>query len=149
MARANKPPSKPPDPVAFNPAVQSTVEREIKLAIDPNFGPAHYNRANTLHEQGRLEEALAGYDRVIALAPRAPDAHVARAYALEGLKRLDEALAAADQAAAVAPELPRAHKARAAMLAALGRPEEARTASETAAELEQKAAKKAEAANPA
>src|SRR4029077_17328126 len=37
MARANKPPSKPPDPVAFNPAVQSTVEREIKLAIDPNF----------------------------------------------------------------------------------------------------------------
>jgi len=74
---------------------------------------------------------------------------VARAYALEGLKRLDEALAAADQAAAVAPELPRAHKARAAMLAALGRAEEARTASETAAELEQKAAKKAEAANPA
>ena len=37
MARANKPPSKSPDPVAFNPAVQSTVEREIKLAIDPNF----------------------------------------------------------------------------------------------------------------
>jgi CHAD domain-containing protein len=37
MARANKPPSKPPDPVAVNPAVQSTVEREIKLAIDPDF----------------------------------------------------------------------------------------------------------------
>ena len=37
MARANKPPLKPPDPVAFNQAVQSTVEREIKLAIDPNF----------------------------------------------------------------------------------------------------------------
>jgi len=37
MARANKPPSKPPDPVAVNPAVQSTVEREIKLAVDPDF----------------------------------------------------------------------------------------------------------------
>ena len=37
MARANKPPSKPPDPVAVNQAVQSTVEREIKLAIDPDF----------------------------------------------------------------------------------------------------------------
>jgi len=37
MARANKPPLKPPDPFAFNPAVRSTVEREIKLAIDPNF----------------------------------------------------------------------------------------------------------------
>jgi CHAD domain-containing protein len=37
MARANKPPSKPPDPVAVNPAVQSTVEREIKLVVDPDF----------------------------------------------------------------------------------------------------------------
>ena len=37
MARANKPPSKPPDPVAVNPAVQSTVEHEIKLAVDDHF----------------------------------------------------------------------------------------------------------------
>jgi CHAD domain-containing protein len=37
MARANKPPSKPPDPVTVNPAVQSTVEREIKLAVDDHF----------------------------------------------------------------------------------------------------------------
>ena len=37
MARANKPPSKPPDPVAVNPVVQSTVEREIKLAVDDHF----------------------------------------------------------------------------------------------------------------
>ena len=37
MACANKPPSKPPDPVTVNPAVQSTVEREIKLAVDNHF----------------------------------------------------------------------------------------------------------------
>jgi len=37
MVRANKPPSKPPDPVAVNPAVKSTVEREIKLAVDDHF----------------------------------------------------------------------------------------------------------------
>ena len=37
MARANKPPSKPPDPVAATPAVKSTVEREIKLAVDDHF----------------------------------------------------------------------------------------------------------------
>ena len=37
MARANKPPSKPPDPVAVNPVVKSTVEREIKLAVDDHF----------------------------------------------------------------------------------------------------------------
>ena len=37
MARANKPPSKPPDPVTVNPTVQSTVEREIKLAVGDHF----------------------------------------------------------------------------------------------------------------
>jgi len=37
MARANKPPSKPPNPVTVNPTVQSTVEREIKLAVDDHF----------------------------------------------------------------------------------------------------------------
>ena len=37
MARPNKPPSKPPDSVVVNPPVQSTVEREIKLAIHDHF----------------------------------------------------------------------------------------------------------------
>ncbi|RPH76917.1 MAG: CHAD domain-containing protein, partial [Nitrospiraceae bacterium] len=37
MAHANKPPSKPPNPVAVTPAVKSMVEREIKLAIDDRF----------------------------------------------------------------------------------------------------------------
>lgn len=37
MVRANKPPSKPRDPVAVNPAVKSKVEREIKLAVDDHF----------------------------------------------------------------------------------------------------------------
>ena len=37
MARANKPLSNPSDPVTVNPAVQSTVEREIKLSIGDRF----------------------------------------------------------------------------------------------------------------
>ena len=37
MARANKPPPKPSNPIAINPAVQSTVEREIKLAVGDHF----------------------------------------------------------------------------------------------------------------
>ena len=37
MAQANKPPSKPPNPVAVNPAVTSMVEREIKLAVNDHF----------------------------------------------------------------------------------------------------------------
>ena len=41
MARTNKPPSKPPDALTVNPTVKSTVEREIKLAIDPDFRLPH------------------------------------------------------------------------------------------------------------
>jgi CHAD domain-containing protein len=37
MARANKPPSQPSDPLAVKPAVTSTIEREIKLAVDDRF----------------------------------------------------------------------------------------------------------------
>jgi CHAD domain-containing protein len=37
MARANKPHPKPPEPDTVNPAVKSTVEREIKLAVDDHF----------------------------------------------------------------------------------------------------------------
>ena len=37
MARLGMPPSKPPGPATFSPAVQSTVEREIKLAVDDRF----------------------------------------------------------------------------------------------------------------
>jgi CHAD domain-containing protein len=37
MAHVNKPPSKPPDPVAVSQAVKSTVECEIKLAVDDHF----------------------------------------------------------------------------------------------------------------
>lgn len=37
MARANNPPSKPPDRPAVNQTVQSMVEREIKLSVDDHF----------------------------------------------------------------------------------------------------------------
>jgi CHAD domain-containing protein len=41
MARANKPPSKPRDPISVNSAVKSAVEREIKLAVDNHFHLPH------------------------------------------------------------------------------------------------------------
>ena len=37
MARANKPPSQPSDPRTVKPAIRSTIEREIKLAVDDHF----------------------------------------------------------------------------------------------------------------
>ncbi len=38
-----------------------------------------FNRANVLHELGRFDEALAGYDRALALAPKLAHAHRGRA----------------------------------------------------------------------
>ena len=37
MVRADKPPSKLPNPVVITPTVTSTIEREIKLAVDDHF----------------------------------------------------------------------------------------------------------------
>ena len=39
----------------------------------PNLAPAHFNRADILLSLGRLAEALASYDRAIALAPQMAD----------------------------------------------------------------------------
>ncbi len=110
-----------------------------------SFSVAHINRATALLELGRGEDALAGYDRALALAPNAAELHLARGSALKALGRLDEALASADRAVELKPERPQPHKARAALLAALGRAEEARAAREQAAALEAQAAAQAKA----
>src|SRR6202012_2233672 len=61
------------------------------------------NRANVLRELARLPEALAGYDRAIALAPAYPAAHHHRGVLLMDLQRLPEAVAAFDRALALRP----------------------------------------------
>ncbi|MBI3704697.1 MAG: tetratricopeptide repeat protein [Rhizobiales bacterium] len=53
-----------------------------------------------LSQLGRWADAVADFDRAIALAPKFPDAHIGRAFALKGLARLDEALGREDEAKA-------------------------------------------------
>ena len=68
MARANKPPSKPPDPVAINSSVRSTVEREIKLAVSDHFRLPHLPGTplprrlltSTYHDTSQYDLAHAG-----------------------------------------------------------------------------------------
>ena len=52
----------------------------------------------------RLEEALASYDKALALKPDFAEAYNNRGNALKELKRLDEALASYDRALAIKPD---------------------------------------------
>ena len=61
----------------------------------------HFNRANALKDRSRFDDALAGYERAIALAPDFAPAHRGRAGVLETLGRGDEAKASNEKAAAI------------------------------------------------
>jgi glycosyltransferase involved in cell wall biosynthesis len=65
-----------------------------------------------LFELGRHEEALAGYDRALAIRPDFAEAHHGRGNALFKLKRYEEALAGYDRALAIRPDLAPAHHGR-------------------------------------
>ena len=61
------------------------------------------NRGNALIEIERYEEAVASYDKAIALNPNYADAFGNRGNALKELRRFDEAVASCDRAIALKP----------------------------------------------
>ena len=77
--------------------------------MGPNYAEALYNRGNTLHELKRFEEALASYDRALAVRPDYAEALYNRGLSLHELKRFEEALASCDHALAVRPNYTEAH----------------------------------------
>lgn len=79
-----------------------------------------YNRAQVLVGLGRLEEALADYDSVIALDPNYPEYHFDRGNLLHRMGRDDEALASYEQALQLSPPFPEVHYNRAELLVELG-----------------------------
>ena len=78
-----------------------------------------------LRELKRFEEALASYERVLALKPDNADAFNNRGSALGELKRFDEALASFDKAIALKPGFAEAFNNRGTVLRELKRFEEA------------------------
>ncbi|HJQ01363.1 MAG TPA: tetratricopeptide repeat protein [Jatrophihabitans sp.] len=84
-----------------------------------------YNRAQVLVGLGRLEEALADYDSVIALDPNYAEYHFDRGNLLHRLGRDDEALASFEQAVQLSPPFPEVHYNRAELLVNLGELEQA------------------------
>jgi len=94
---------------------------------------AHYPRGEILHNivgaiyagAGHLNEAVAHYDRAIALAPDFIEALNNRGNALFGLKRLEPALASFDAAIRLKPDYADPHINRGIVLGKLKRDEEA------------------------
>ena len=85
---------------------------------------------------GRDAEALAEFDRAIALEPKMAEAYLGRALALKKLSRLEEALASIDKAIEIKGDVAKMHEARASLLRSLGREDDARATDARAAELE-------------
>src|SRR5580704_6581722 len=73
------------------------------LAKVPGYAEGHNNRGVVLQTLNRYNEALASYDKAIALKPDYANAHFNRGIVLKKLARPDEALASYDQAIAAKP----------------------------------------------
>ncbi len=82
-------------------------------------------RGLVLARFGRGEEALAAYDKALAIDRDDAIAHNNRGFILEKLGRDEEALAAYDKALAIDPNYAKAHNNRGVVLERLGRDEEA------------------------
>ena len=83
--------------------------------------------SNTLLGLKRPDEAIASYDRALAIVPDHPDVQNNRGVALLDLKRAAEALAAFDRVIALVPDFADAHYNRAEALRQLLRHDEALT----------------------
>ena len=72
--------------------------------MSPEFFSALMNRGSILHDLGRGEEALASYDKALAIKPDHAVALCRRGHALYHLDRLAEAIANYDRALEIAPD---------------------------------------------
>ena len=109
---------------------------DASLKIDRNQEVALFNRGNALFKLKRYAEALASYNRAVALWPGHAPLLNNRGNALLGLGRRMEALAAFDRVIAIDPGYVDAHFNRANALAQLDRVAEALAGMDRAAALD-------------
>ena len=87
------------------------------LKLEPRQPLAHRDLGNAFQQLRRFEEALASYDKALALKSDLADAHNNRGIALAGLHRLDEALISYGRAIALKPDYAQAYNNRGTVLA--------------------------------
>jgi tetratricopeptide (TPR) repeat protein len=107
------------------------VSRAVKdyghaIALDPDFAPAWYNRANAREELGNHTGAVADYDQAIRLRPGYGEAYNGRCWSRAQAKGdLDRALADCNYAVRLDPTNPSTRDSRALVLLMLGRYDQA------------------------
>ena len=89
------------------------------------------NYGNVLQALGRFEDALASYDRALAIEPRLINALYNRGVTLSSMKRPAEALAAYDKALEITPDDAGIWMNRVSILIELKRPEDALVAADS------------------
>ncbi len=83
---------------------RAEVLNEVARRRAPNVAYHHWVHARILQKKGRHEDALAAYDRALALDPKRAGTRVERAVCLAKLGRVDDAAAYVDQAIVDLPD---------------------------------------------
>ena len=98
-----------PHPIALNEYARARLYAEqLRQPVE-----AFFNRGNVLQELGRSDEALALYNRALALNPALPEIHLNRGNVLRDMNRVEEALASYQRSLALQPDSAAAHFNRA------------------------------------
>src|SRR5262249_53440415 len=111
----------PPDHIHVQPLNRPKAERANET-LDRRDPSPQVQNAISLFQQGKLVEALTGFDKTIELEPDYPLAHKYRARVLRQLGRIDDAIGAYDKAIEIRPDDAEAHCDRGNALQFLGRP---------------------------
>jgi tetratricopeptide (TPR) repeat protein len=110
---------------------------QIVTPTHPEFNSTlFFNVGNGFYQIGRYEEAIASYDKALAIKPDSPEAWYSRGNALGNLIRYEEAIASYDKALAIKDDIPEAWCNRGNVLLNLGRHEEAIASCDKALEIQ-------------
>ena len=123
--------------IAYQQGRNEVAVKLIGIAIAANRSNPifHSNLGNALLDMGRLDDALAAYDKALRLKPDYAEAHNNRGNTLRDMGRRDGALAAYDKAVRLKPDYAEAHNNRGNTLRDMGRLDDALAAYDRAVRL--------------
>ena len=116
--------------------LEGLTEVEVsRKELNQTVASSHLKLAETMEEQGLIDEAVSAYRRVLTLNPNSPDVYHKLGFALARIKRWDEAISAYRQALELHPNSAAVHYHLGEALINLGLEEQAIASYEKAVEL--------------
>lgn len=114
-------------PAMSKPGSNSKLLSPVRMAPQIHRVAKLIERGIAFHRQGKFNEAIACYDKVIKIKPDYAKAHLNRGIALRNLGSIEEAIVSYDNAIAIEPRLAQAHSSRGIALQILQQYDEALT----------------------